>query len=65
MVYGWGSKWFSRFWSTSGLRGISMGPFLIVMISIPSNALCHKEQEYIWFKGKDLNGFLDIGRLTV
>jgi hypothetical protein len=41
MVYGLGSQWFSRYWST--LRG--RGPFRMVMISIPSNAPCHKEHK--------------------
>jgi hypothetical protein len=49
MVYGWGSQRFSRYWSTSGLRG--MQPFRMVMISIPSNAPWHKEQKYIWSMG--------------
>jgi hypothetical protein len=55
MVYGLGSQQFSRYWSTSGLRG--MEPFHMVMISIPSNVPFHKEQEYIWFKVRDLDGF--------
>jgi hypothetical protein len=47
IVYGWDLNGFQRYWSTSGLRG--MGPFPMVMISIPSNAPWHKEQKYIWF----------------
>jgi hypothetical protein len=35
------------------------------MISIPSNALGHKEQEYKWFMGWDLNGFQNIRTLPV
>jgi hypothetical protein len=58
VVYGLGSQRFLRYWSTSGLRGT--GPFPMVMMSMPSNAPCCKEQEYIWFRGRDLNGFWDI-----
>ena len=31
-----------------------------VMTYIPLDAPQHKEQEYIWFRGRDLNGFQDI-----
>jgi hypothetical protein len=31
--------------------------FHMVMISISSNAPCHKEQEYLWFGSRDLNDF--------
>jgi hypothetical protein len=37
MVDGRGSQRFSRYWSTSGLKG--MGQFFMVMISIPLNVL--------------------------
>jgi hypothetical protein len=50
---GWNLNCFQD--STSGLRGT--GPFHMAMVYIPSNAPCHKKQEYKWFRGKDLNGF--------
>jgi hypothetical protein len=55
MGYGLGSQRFSRYWSTSGLRGT--GPYRMVMVSIPSNVHWHKEQEYVWFMGGNLSGF--------
>ena len=27
---------------------------------MPLNASCHKDQEYIWFRGGNLNGLQDI-----
>ena len=27
---------------------------------MPFNASCHKDQEYIWFRGGNLNGLQDI-----
>jgi hypothetical protein len=29
----------------------------MVMIYIPSDVPLHKEQEYVWFRGRDFNGF--------
>jgi hypothetical protein len=56
-VYGlWvGISTISKLLEHLGFRGT--GPFHMVMISIPSNAPSHNEQEYIWLMGGDLHGF--------
>ena len=62
MVYGWGSERFPRyntFYEMKGVepapRGPSWDPWAMSL-----NAPHHTEQEYIWFMGRDLNGFQDI-----
>jgi hypothetical protein len=55
MVYGWESLWFSIYLSTSGLRG--KGPLHMIMTYILSDAISNKKQEYIWFRGGDVNSF--------
>ena len=40
-------------------------PPCMVLINKSFDALIHKEQEYIWFVGMDLNGFRDIRALPV
>jgi hypothetical protein len=37
-----------------------MGPLRMVMTYMPSDAIWHKKQEHIWFRGGGLNGFWDI-----
>jgi hypothetical protein len=34
-----------------------MRPPHMVMIYIPLDVPCHKEQEYVWLRGRDFNGF--------
>ena len=60
MVYGWGSEQFPRyntFYEMKGVGHATGGP-LWDPWSMSLNAPHHKEQEYIWFMGEDLNGFL-------
>ena len=62
MVYGWGSEQFPRyntFYEMKWVRQASEGP-LWDPWSMSLNAPHHREQEYIWFIGEDLNGFQDI-----
>jgi hypothetical protein len=42
-----------------------MGPPHMVMTYILSDVPIHKNQGYVWFKGRDLNGFRDIRALPV
>ena len=62
MVYGWGSERFPRSNTFNEMKGVgpapggpSWDPWFMSL-----NAPHHKEQEYIWFMGGDLNGFQDI-----
>ena len=41
--------------------GTPRGTFHLVLL----NASYRKKHEYIWFRGEDLNGFLDINTLTI
>ena len=62
MVYGWGSERFPRyntFYERKGVGPAPRGPPWDPR-SMSLNAPHHKEQEYIWFMGGDLNGFQDI-----
>jgi hypothetical protein len=38
------------------------GSLRMVMTYIPSDAVGHKKQEYVWFRGGDFNVFLILGR---
>jgi hypothetical protein len=42
-----------------------MKPLRMVMTKIPSDTTWHKKQEYMWFRGGDLNGFWDIWALPI
>ena len=58
MVYGWGSEWFPRYYAFYERNGWGMplgDPEIHAL-----NAAYHKEQQYIWFMGGDLNSFRDI-----
>lgn len=63
MVKGWGSKPFSSYLCNSCSRG--SGPHLEPMTYIPCDSYNHKEQEYIWCRGRDLDRFQDIRALPV
>ena len=61
MVYGWVSEQFPRyntFYEMKAVGPAPRGPPWDTW-SMSLNALHHKEQEYIWFMGVDLNGFQD------
>ena len=62
MVYGWGSERFPRYNTFYEMKGVGPAargtPWYPWSMSL--NAPHHKEQEYIWFMGGDLNGFQDI-----
>ena len=62
MVYGWGSEPFPRYNTFYEMKGVGPAPGRPPWDpwSMPLNAPHHKEQKYIWFMGKDLNGFQDI-----
>ena len=62
MVYGWGSERFPRYNTFYEMKGVGHAPGgpLWNPWSMSLNAPHHKEQEYIWFMGGDLNSFRDI-----
>ena len=62
MVYGWGSERFPRYNTFYEMKGVEHAPRVHPWDpwSMSLNAPHHKEQEYIWFMGGDLNGFRDI-----
>ena len=62
MVYGWGSERFPRYNTFYEMKGVGHAPGGPPgdPWSMSLNAPYHKEQEYIWFMGGDLNGFQDI-----
>ena len=62
MVYGWGSERFPRYNTFYEMKGIGPAPRGPPWDpwSMSLNAPHHKEQEYVWFMGGDLNGFQDI-----
>ena len=62
MVYGWGSEQFPRYSTFYEMKEVGPAPGGPPWDpwSMSLNAPHHKEQEYIWFMGGDLNGFQDI-----
>ena len=62
VAYGWGSEWFPRYNTFDEMKGVGPAPGGPPwdLWSMSLNAPHHKEQEYIWFMGGDLNGFQDI-----
>ena len=62
MVYRWGSELFPRYNTFNEMKGVGPAPRGPPWDpwSMLLNAPHHKEQEYIWFMGGDLNGFQDI-----
>ena len=62
MVYEWGSERFLKYYALFEMKGMGHAPGVHpgVPRSMSLNAPYHKEQEYIWFMGGDLNGFQDI-----
>jgi hypothetical protein len=38
-------------------EGMRPPRMLMIYIHVPSDVPCHKEQEYVWFRGRDFNGF--------
>ena len=62
MVYGWRSEWFSRlnaFYEIKRVMHAPRGPSEVPR-SMLLNAPYHIKQEYILYKGGDLNSFQDI-----
>ena len=64
MVYGCGSEQFPRYNTFYEIKGVGHPPGDPFGIhdpwSMSLNVPHHKEQEYIWFIGEELNGFKDI-----
>ena len=62
MVYGWVSELFPRYYAFYEMKGVGHVPGGPpgVPRSMSLYVPYHKEQEYIWFMGGDLNGFQDF-----